>query len=103
MKNIILASLLFVSTSLLAQKNTSVSFEKWISLKAVGSPVISPDGKTIVYTVTSTDWANNAYDSELCMAFPNPNNDWQPFGITGNGLTSMFLEKKKNRCRWIKE
>ena len=68
MKNIILSVLVLANLSLFAQKNASVSFEKWISLKGVGSPIISPDGKTIVYTVTSTDWANNAYDTELWMA-----------------------------------
>ncbi|MEO6254664.1 MAG: S9 family peptidase [Ferruginibacter sp.] len=68
MKNILLAILVFANLTLFAQKNASVSFEKWISLKGVGSPIISPDGKTIVYTITSTDWANNAYDTELWMA-----------------------------------
>ena len=68
MKNILLIIFIFISVSLHAQKNASVSFEKWISLKAAGSPVISPDGKTIVYSLSSTDWANNAYDSELWMA-----------------------------------
>ena len=67
MKIILLVLLLFVAHASFAQKNASVSFEKWISLKGVGSPVISPDGKTIVYSVTSADWANNAYDSELWM------------------------------------
>ena len=68
MKNILPVLLLFVAFSSFAQKNASVSFEKWISLKNVSSPVISPDGKTIVYSVTSTDWANNAYDTELWMS-----------------------------------
>jgi dipeptidyl aminopeptidase/acylaminoacyl peptidase len=68
MKKIILAALLFSNISLFAQKNASVSFEKWISLKNAGSPIISPDGKTIVYSVSTTDWANNTYDNELWMA-----------------------------------
>ncbi len=68
MKNILLVILVFANVSMFAQKNASVSFEKWISLKGVGSPVISPDGKTIVYSVSSTDWANNSYDNELWMA-----------------------------------
>ncbi len=50
-----------------SQKNASVSFEKWVSLKNSASPIISPDGKAIVYTVTSTDWATNSYDSEIWM------------------------------------
>ncbi len=68
MKKIILAVLLMPGLFAFSQKNASVSFEKWISLKGVGSPVISPDGKTIVYSVTTTDWTNNAYDNELWMA-----------------------------------
>jgi hypothetical protein len=28
-----------------SQKNASVSFEKWISFKQAGSPVVSPDGR----------------------------------------------------------
>lgn len=55
----------FLST---AQKNASIAFEKWLSLKQVGSPVISPNGKYVVYTLTSTDWASNGYDSEIWLS-----------------------------------
>ena len=68
MKYIAMPVLLLCSTILSAQKNASVSFEKWISLKGVFSPIISPDGRTIVYSVGSTDWSNNAYDNELWMS-----------------------------------
>lgn len=68
MKSLFTVACIGIALQSLAQKNASVSFEKWISLKAVGSPVISPDGKTIVYSVTSTDWTNNSYDTELWMA-----------------------------------
>ncbi|MDQ6755534.1 MAG: S9 family peptidase [Bacteroidota bacterium] len=68
MKHSILFIFLLFTLSLSAQKNASVSFEKWISLKNVSGPVISPDGRTIVYNVTSTDWTNNAYDTELWMS-----------------------------------
>ncbi len=59
---------LFCLVSAHAQKTASISFEKWISLKQAGSPVISPNGKYVVYTVSSTDWANNSYDSELWLS-----------------------------------
>lgn len=67
MKRLFLASMLFIPVSIFAQKNASVSFEKWISLKGVFAPIISPDGKTIVYSLGTTDWNSNAYDSELWM------------------------------------
>src|SRR6478736_5455335 len=64
---LIIASL-FCSLAATAQKSASISFEKWLSLRGVNSPNISPDGKTIVYGVSSTDWASNSYDSELWMS-----------------------------------
>jgi hypothetical protein len=47
MHRLFMPVLLLLSAQLFAQKNVSVSFEKWISLKGLGSPLISPDGKTI--------------------------------------------------------
>lgn len=55
----------FLST---AQKSASIAFEKWLSLKQVGAPVISPNGKYIAYTLTSTDWTSNGYDSEIWLS-----------------------------------
>src|SRR5688500_716900 len=68
MKKIFFVVALLWSVAGSAQKDASVSFEKWISLKGVGGPVISPDGKIIVYNMSATDWANNSYDNELWMA-----------------------------------
>lgn len=67
-----------------SQKNASVSFEKWVSLKSTASPIISPDGKTIVYTVTSTDWAANSYDSEIWMY----KEGGEPFQLTRTNKSS---------------
>jgi dipeptidyl aminopeptidase/acylaminoacyl peptidase len=68
MKSSVSIILILFTITLFAQKNASVSFEKWISLKNVSSPIISADGRTIVYSVSSTDWTNNSYDTELWMS-----------------------------------
>jgi dipeptidyl aminopeptidase/acylaminoacyl peptidase len=39
-----------------------------ISLKRVGSPVISPDGHCVAYTVREADWEENAYHTEIWLA-----------------------------------
>jgi dipeptidyl aminopeptidase/acylaminoacyl peptidase len=46
----------------------SVSFEKWLSLRQAGPAVLSPDGVRIAYTVTSTDWKENSYSTEIWLA-----------------------------------
>ena len=43
------------------------SFESIISLRSVGSPAISPDGRAIAYTVTSAAWSDNRYDTEIWL------------------------------------
>jgi len=86
MRIVLLLILLIGNALIFAQKNASVSFEKWISLKTVSNPVISPDGKTIVYTQNTTDWANNSYDSELWMAREGET----PFQLTRTNKGSSF-------------
>jgi dipeptidyl aminopeptidase/acylaminoacyl peptidase len=86
MNRSILLAILLMPIVLFSQKNASVSFEKWISLKGVFAPIISPDGKTIVYTVGTTDWSNNSYDSELWMV----REGLSPLQLTRTGKGSSF-------------
>jgi dipeptidyl aminopeptidase/acylaminoacyl peptidase len=66
-KTLSLVTVLLFLLPAIAQQNASVSFEKWLSLKGAGGVVISADGKYAAYTVTSTDWTNNSYDSEIWL------------------------------------
>lgn len=43
------------------------AFEDIMNLRDIGSAVISPDGMTIAYTVSSTDWERNEYDTEIWL------------------------------------
>src|SRR5258705_5229058 len=48
-----------------------------LSLKRVGSPELSPDGRWVAYTVRETNWDENAYETEIWLAdagtsSPNP-------------------------------
>ncbi len=44
------------------------SFEEVISLRSVGSPVISADGKIVAFTVHSADWDHNEFDNEIWVS-----------------------------------
>ena len=81
--------------TLKAQKNASVSFEKWLSLKQAGSPVISSDGKYIAYTVTSTDWASNGYDVEIWLSTDAQEPIQLTRTIKGSSGTAMFTPDNK--------
>src|SRR5215203_2325712 len=84
MKHLLFSLFLLGGINAAAQKGASVSFEKWISLKQAGSPVISPNGRYVLYSVTSTDWANNSYDTELWFSRDGE----EPFQLTRTGKGS---------------
>lgn len=54
------------------------SFKDVLSLKSAESPYISPDGKSVVYTVRSVEWEENRYDTEIWLA----RNGEEPFQLT---------------------
>ncbi|MFO7866155.1 MAG: S9 family peptidase [Candidatus Aminicenantes bacterium] len=69
---------LVFSASARADKVPGPSFKDVLSLKSAGSPVISPDGKHVLFTVRRADWENNRYDSEIWLS----RNGEEPFQLT---------------------
>jgi len=66
-KSFILMFLIIVLTLGAEETIPGPSFEKVISLRSAGSPAVSPDGKSIVFTVRTVDWKKNSYDTEIWM------------------------------------
>ena len=48
--------------------NAAPTIDELISLRRVGSPVISPDGKWVAYTIRETNWDENTYETEIWLA-----------------------------------
>lgn len=67
-------------TFILAQGQHVPSIEEVISLRNVGNVQLSPDGKTVAYTVQTTDWNDNRYDTEIWMY----REGGKPFQLTHN-------------------
>lgn len=68
MRKFLLLAFALSTLAATAQKGASVTFEKWLSLKQAGSPIISPDGRYTAFTQTTTDWTNNMYDVEIWLS-----------------------------------
>ncbi len=73
------------------------TFEQVISLRSVGNVVLSPDGKSAVYTVQTTDWDNNRYDTELWMWREGS----EPFQLTNNTRNSSMAPEFSPDGKWI--
>ncbi len=41
--------------------------DQLLSLKRAGSPQISPDGRFVAYTIQTTDWNENAYQTQIWL------------------------------------
>lgn len=93
-----LCSFLVVSGQLtFAQKGASTTFEQVIALRNVGTPIVSPDGQHILYTVTSTDWKENGYDTEIWLARSGE----EPFQLTRSSKSSSTSPKWSPDGKWI--
>jgi hypothetical protein len=85
-------ALLLIFISELATAQHVPSFEEVISLRSVNAVSLSADGKQVAYTVQTTDWTDNRFDTEIWLSknmdkpfqltYTSKNNSTNPDGIT---------------------
>jgi dipeptidyl aminopeptidase/acylaminoacyl peptidase len=75
MKQTIFACVIVAATTTLAAQRapaagpaTAPTVDEILSIKRVASPEISPDGRSVGYTVRETNWDDNAYETEIWLA-----------------------------------
>ena len=68
---------LLSATTLGAQSAKGPSIDDLISLKRVGAPEISPDGKLVAYTIRETNWDANAYETNIWVADAATGVNWR--------------------------
>ncbi|MCB0630876.1 MAG: S9 family peptidase [Saprospiraceae bacterium] len=80
-----------------AQEAMVPSFEEILSLHRPGTPMISPDGRNIAYTVTRTDWSKNGYNTEIWLA----KGEATPFQLTNSPDGSSSDPQWSPDGKWI--
>lgn len=73
------------------------SFEEVISLRSVGNVTISADGKNVAFTVQTTDWNENRFDTEIWLS----KNGGKPFQLTNTGKNSSTSPAFSPDGNWI--
>ncbi|MBX2817848.1 MAG: S9 family peptidase [Saprospiraceae bacterium] len=73
------------------------SFEEVISLQSVYGPSISPDGKHVLFSRSSTDWEENRFDREIWIS----QNGDRPFPLTNTPDGNSFDAKWSPDGKWI--
>jgi dipeptidyl aminopeptidase/acylaminoacyl peptidase len=92
--------LVFLVVGVSANEQSNIpgpSFEEIISIRSVGGPVISPDGRSIAFGVRTTDWKNNRYDSEIWLARDGE----EPFQLTRTKDGSSSSPQWSPDGKWI--
>src|SRR5947208_13318478 len=52
----------------LALPKLAPTVDQILSIQRAGSPEISPDGRFVAYTVRTTNWDDNAFDTQIWLA-----------------------------------
>jgi dipeptidyl aminopeptidase/acylaminoacyl peptidase len=73
------------------------SFEQVIALRNAGFVALSPDGKHVAYTVQTTDWTDNRYDTEIWLS----KNGQKSFPLTNTPKGSSTNPEWSPDGRWI--
>jgi dipeptidyl aminopeptidase/acylaminoacyl peptidase len=95
MKKILLPLLLLSLSQLNAQHVPS--FEEIISLRSVSNVQLSQDGKSVAFTIQTTDWNDNRYDTEIWLARQGD----KPFQLTNNPKNSSSNPLFSPDGKWI--
>lgn len=91
-------TLLTLPASLAAQSAVrGPTFEEVISLRSAGSPAVSPDGRVVAFTVRTTDWKANRFDTEIWVARQGE----PPFQLTRSEKESSYAPRWSPDGRWL--
>jgi dipeptidyl aminopeptidase/acylaminoacyl peptidase len=80
-----LISIFLVSLTFAQSDKRPVEIDDYFNLKSVGSPVISPDGKWIAYTVSETDFDEDSSETRIWMVSTDGGD---PLPMTAKGTSA---------------
>src|SRR5436190_23504774 len=65
---------------------TTPTIDQILALKRAGSPELSPDGRSVAYTVRETNWDDNSFDTQIWIA-----------DLTSGASHQLTVSKKSNQ------
>jgi dipeptidyl aminopeptidase/acylaminoacyl peptidase len=72
-------------------------FKEVLSLRSVAGPRIAPDGRAVLYAVSSTDWEENRFDREIWIARAGE----EPFQLTRTEGGNSSSPRWSPDGRWV--
>ena len=76
------------------------TYEQIIDLKRPGGTAISPDGTMVAFTVTETNWDDNAYETEIFLAGANGGEPLAHRSFSEGGIQLTRAKKSSTSPAW---
>ena len=92
-----LALALLAAPAAAQSPSPSPTFEQVIELNLAGGAAISPDGRHVAYTVRTTEWKDNRYDTEIWLS----RDGGAPFQLTRNLKNSSTSPRWSPDGKWL--
>lgn len=92
-----LLTTLFAACAVFTYAQHLPTFEEVISLRSVNGVSVSPDGRNVAFTVQTTDWNDNRFDSEIWLAKEGK----KPFQLTNTSKASSSGPSFSPDGQWI--
>jgi dipeptidyl aminopeptidase/acylaminoacyl peptidase len=92
-----LSIILLLALPLAVSAQRVPTFEEVISLRSVNGVTISPDGKSLLWTVQTTDWNDNRFDVEIWMSKEGK----KPFQLTNTTRSNSGSPAFSPDGQWI--
>ncbi|HNT50968.1 MAG TPA: S9 family peptidase [Cyclobacteriaceae bacterium] len=73
------------------------TFEEVISLRNITGVTVSPNGKSVAYTIQATDWVENRFDTEIWLWRQGS----EPFQLTNNPRGNSMAPRFSPDGKWI--
>lgn len=97
-QRLVAAALVVMAPAVLAAQRAPVpSFEEVLGLRIAGSAEISPDGRHVAFSVRTTDWEANRFDTELWLS----RDGGEPFQLTRTSKGNSGSPRWSPEGRWI--
>lgn len=74
----------------LASDNQTPTIDQSLSMKSASGPQISPDGRSVVYQVSETNWEENAFETELWITATSTGERYQLTNAKGSSSSPRW-------------
>jgi len=88
-----------------AASTTTPTIDQWLSLKTIlkkeASPRISPDGRSVAYSIRTPVWETNSFDDQIWIADVSSGESYQLTEAKGSSSNQVVAGRQADRIHFL--